>query len=99
MSVLRDVRLLIARHLDLPIPIRASIVEVLNLLDSSLDNEGYEPTKEIEVALQKLERLILDDATDVDLPEEDTAEDDEDEYIDLDDIEFEEDEEDDDDSE
>lgn len=96
MSVLRDVRLLIARHLDLPIPIRASIVEVLNLLDSSLDTEGYEPTPEIEAALKKLERAVLDDATDIELSEEEEEEEEE-EFISLDDIEFE-DEDDDDDS-
>lgn len=96
MSVLRDIRLLIARHLDLPAPTRASIVEILNLLDSSLDNEGYEPTKEIEAAIRKLERTILEETGEIELPEEEAEEIDEEEYIDLDDIEFEDEEDDDD---
>ena len=96
MSILRDIRLLIARHLDLPAPTRAAIVEVLNLLDSSLDNEGYEPTKEIEAAIKKLERTILEETGEVDLPEEEEEIEDDEEYIDLDDIEFEDEEDDDD---
>lgn len=96
MSVLRDIRLLIARHLDLPAPTRAAVTEILNLLDSSLDNEGYEPTPEIEAAIKKLERTILEETGEADLPEEEEEIDDE-EYIDLDDIEFEDEEEDEDD--
>lgn len=88
MSVLRDVRLLIARHLDLPVPTRAAIVEILNLLDSSLDNEGYEPTPEILAAIKKLERTILEETGEVELTEEEEEDTDDEEFIDLDDIEF-----------
>lgn len=97
MSVIRDIRLLIARHLDLPSNTRTAIVDVLNLLDASLDTEGYEPTTEIVEALKKLDQIILSDSDDeqLDIFDESEEEDTED-YIDLEDIEYEDEEDDDD---
>jgi len=92
MSVLRDIRLLIAKHLDLSVTVRSSLIEVLNSLDSSLDTEGYEPPQEVLDALKKLDKAILEDDADEDYEEEEDEEY-EDEYIALDDIEYEEDEE------
>lgn len=98
MSILRDIRLLIAKNLDLPTPQRASIIEILNLLDSSLDDEGYEPTADLVNALKKLDKIILEDLDEDDVladePEDGV---DDNEYIDLEDIEFEDEEDDDDD--
>lgn len=89
MSVLRDIRLLIAKHLDLPVTVRSSVIEVLNSLDVSLDTEGYEPPQEVLDALKKLDKAIIEDDPD---PDEEYEEDDEyeDEYIGLDDIEYDE---------
>lgn len=89
MSVLRDIRLLIAKHLDLPVTVRSSVIEVLNSLDTSLDTEGYEPPQEVLDALKKLDKAILEDDPDEDYEEEEDDEY-EDEYIGLDDIEYEE---------
>ncbi len=97
MSVIRDIRLLIARHLDLPSNTRAAIIDVLNLLDTSLDTEGYEPTQELVEALKKLDQIILSDSEEqIDLFEEEEEEEDSEDYIDLEDIEYEDEEDDDD---
>jgi hypothetical protein len=77
MSALRDVRLLIARHLDLPQNIRAGILDVLNLLDADLDVQGYQDsTGAVTDALLRLDRMILGD-------EDDLPEDEEDEIFDA----------------
>jgi hypothetical protein len=74
MSALRDVRLLIARHLDLPQNVRAGILDVLNLLDADLDVQGYQDsTGAVTEAIQRLDRIILgddDDIEDVDAEDE-----------------------------
>jgi hypothetical protein len=80
MSALRDVRLLIARHLDLPTEVRASILNVLNVLDNALDAEGWQEGPDVNNALRALDAAILG----MEMTEE---EDDEEELIDIDDIE------------
>ena len=99
MSAIRDVRLLIARHLDLEIPVKSCILDVMNILDASLDAEGYEAPPELHAALRRLDRAIIEgDDTDADLPLDDDEEDDEDDdFVDLEDIETLEDDDDDDD--
>lgn len=99
MSAIRDVRLLIARHLDLPIAVKSCILDVMNILDASLDAEGYEAPPELHAALRRLDRAILEgDDPDADLPfdEEDDDEEDDD-FVDLEDIETLDDDDDDDD--
>jgi ABC-type Na+ efflux pump permease subunit len=59
MSALRDIRLLIARHLDLAPNIKAGILDVMNLIDTSLDAEGYEAPEEVVSALRRLDHLII----------------------------------------
>ena len=99
MSAIRDVRLLIARHLDIEIPVKSCILDVMNILDASLDAEGYEAPPELHAALRRLDRAIIEgDDTDADLPFDDDEEDDEDDdFVDLEDIETLEDDDDDDD--
>lgn len=97
MSCLRDIRLLTARHLDLDVNVRTAIVNFLNILDASLDAEGYQPPPEVEKALRAIDIAILQESDpDEELPEDDDDED-EDDLVDLDDILFEEDEDDDED--
>ena len=102
MSCLREIRLIIAQNLDLPIPTRAAVIEVLTALDVSLDTEGYEPPPEVVEAIDKVYKSILastDTDTDAD---EDTTEEEfefEPEYIGLDDIVYDEDEDEDDEEE
>ena len=98
MSAIRDVRLLIARHLDLPVSVKSCILDVMNILDASLDAEGYEAPPELHAALRRLDRTILegDDANE-DLPVDDEDDDKDDEFVDLDDIETLDDDDDDDD--
>ena len=88
MSAIRDVRLLIARHLDLPSPVKSCILDVMNILDASLDAEGYEAPPELHAALRRLDRAIIEgDDPDADLPfEVDDDDDDDDDFVDLDDI-------------
>jgi hypothetical protein len=93
MSCLREIRLIIAQNLDLPIPIRSAVVEVLTALDVSLDTEGYEPPPEVVEAIDKVYKSILA-SPDADVAE-DTTEEEEDDgddvYIELDDIVYDED--------
>lgn len=99
MSAIRDVRLLIARHLDLSTPIKGCILDVLNILDASLDAEGYEAPPELLAALRRLDRTILEDDLNEedDLLEEEEDDEEEEDLVDLEDIENMEDDEDDDD--
>lgn len=97
MSCIRDVRLLIARHLDLPSDIRAAVLNVLNVTDSALDAEGWQEGEDIKAALRMLDAAILDiEVTD----DEDDGDDplDDDDLVDIDDIEILDDEEDDEDA-
>ena len=97
MSCIRDVRLLIARHLDLPSNIRAAVLNVLNVTDSALDAEGWQEGEDIKAALRMLDAAILDiEVTD----DEDDGDDplDDDDLVDIDDIEILDDEEDDEDA-
>jgi hypothetical protein len=96
MSVVRDIRLLTARHLDLDVNVKTAIVNFLNLLDASLDAEGYQPPAEVSQALRAIDIAILQSSEDPDLIEDDDDEE-EDDFVDLDDILFEEDEDDDED--
>ena len=96
MSALREVRLLIARHLELPVNTKASVLDVMNILDASLDAEGYEAPPEVFAALKRLEHAII--FGDDDLPEEIALEDalDSEDLVDIEIFNEEEDEEDDD---
>lgn len=97
MSALRDVRLLIARHLDLPTNIRAAVLNVLNVTDAALDAEGWQEGDDIKAALRALDAAVLDTA---EVDDEEEENDDDDDLIDIDDIEIlDDDEEDDDDGE
>jgi hypothetical protein len=87
MSALRDIRLLIARHLDLPTELRASILNVLNVLDNALDAEGWQEGDDVKAALRQLDASIVG----VSEADEKDDEDDpfayrEDDLIDIDDI-------------
>ena len=86
MSAIRDVRLLIARHLDLSTPVRTCILDVLNILDASLDSEGYEAPAELHAALRRLDYAIInDEPADDDLPiDNEEEEDDDDDLVDMD---------------
>jgi hypothetical protein len=85
-SAIRDVRLLIARHLDLSTPVRTCILDVLNILDASLDSEGYEAPAELHAALRRLDYAIInDEPADDDLPiDNEEEEDDDDDLVDMD---------------
>jgi hypothetical protein len=83
MSALRDIRLLIARHLDLPTELRASILNVLNVLDNALDAEGWQEGDDVKAALRQLDASIVG-SSDVQEEEEDIFDDEE--LIDIDDI-------------
>jgi ABC-type Zn uptake system ZnuABC Zn-binding protein ZnuA len=85
MSALRDIRLLVARHLELQPNAKAAILDVMNILDASLDAEGYEPPAELTTALRRLDHIIVfgDDFEEVN--EEDALADD-DNLVDLNDI-------------
>jgi hypothetical protein len=80
MSILRDIRLLVARRLDEPLPVRTAVLDVLNLLDIDLDANGYSPPVEMDSAIRRLEAAILN-ATD------DPEQDEEIDFLDLDDLE------------
>lgn len=84
MSALRDIRLLIARHLDLPTELRASVLNVLNVLDNALDTEGWQEGDDVKAALRQLDAAIVG----VSETEEDADEDefDDEGLIDIDDI-------------
>lgn len=98
MSCLRDIRLLTARHLDLDVNVRTAIVNFLNILDASLDAEGYQPPPEVEKALRAIDIAILQESDpDEELPEDDDDDEEDEDLVDLDDILFEEDEDDDED--
>ncbi len=85
MSAIRDVRLLIARHLDLSTPVRTCILDVLNILDASLDSEGYEAPAELHAALRRLDYAIInDEPADDDLPIDNEEEDEDDDLVDMD---------------
>jgi hypothetical protein len=91
MSCLREIRLIIAQNLDLAPSVKSAVIDVLNALDASLDTEGYEPTAEVNAAIEKVYKTILDSG-DVDIEDDvEEEEDDENEYIELDDIVYEED--------
>jgi hypothetical protein len=85
-SAIRDVRLLIARHLDLSTPVRTCVLDVLNILDASLDSEGYEAPAELHAALRRLDYAIInDEPADDDLPiDNEEEEDDDDDLVDMD---------------
>lgn len=71
MSAIRDIRLLVARHLDQPPQVRSAILRVLLTLDLCLDSNGFENPPEVEAALAALERAILgadDEILDEDIP-------------------------------
>lgn len=97
MSCLREIRLIIAQNLDLPTPTRTAVVEVLTALDVSLDTEGYEPPLEVVEAIGNVYKSILA-STDMELDEDVDEEEyeNQNEYIELDDIVFEEEDDDDD---
>ena len=88
MSTLSNIRILVARHLDQPKMVRAAVVDFLNILDASLDAEGYEPPPEVVDAIRRLDRACIeaddDAATDISDMEdpEDIAE-----LVDIDDVE------------
>ena len=100
MSALRDIRLLVARHLDQPSSVKQAVLRVLLSLDLSLDANGYENPPEVESSLEALERAVI--GADVDCLE-DTLDEEHDipdkkdalstEWIDIDDLILEEDDE------
>lgn len=59
MSAIRDVRLLVARHLDQPASVKSAVLRVLMTLDLCLDANGFENPEEVEIALASLERAII----------------------------------------
>lgn len=66
MSDLRDIRLIIVRHLDLPQITRAAVMDVLNRLDAQLDSEGFESNDEVKASIAFLNRTIIGDEDDAD---------------------------------
>jgi len=96
MSCIRDVRLLIARHLDLPTDIRAAVLNVLNVTDAALDTEGWQEGDDVKAALRTLDSAILN-MNEV-IEDDDEGDDplDDDDLIDIDDIDILDDEDDDD---
>lgn len=93
MSALRDIRLLVARRLDEPPSIKSAVLNVLNILDVTLDAEGFQDPPALTNALRQLEHAILDidlddmesealdvpdDVTDIDEFEVETNDDDDD---------------------
>lgn len=88
MSAIRDVRLLIARHLDLPTTLRAAVLNTLNVLDTALDAEGWQEGDDVKKALRELDHAVLemdDMAEDTEDFESEVSSDD---LIDIDDIEI-----------
>lgn len=88
MSAIRDVRLLIARHLDLPTTLRAAVLNTLNVLDNALDAEGWQEGDDVKKALRQLDHAVLemdDMEVDTDEFERETSSDD---LVDIDDIEI-----------
>ena len=88
MSAIRDVRLLIARHLDLPTTVRAAVLNTLNVLDAALDAEGWQEGDDVKKALRELDHAVLemdDMAEDTEDFESEVSSDD---LIDIDDIEI-----------
>lgn len=86
MSSLRDVRLLVARSLDEPVIVKAAVLNLLNVIDTVLDANGFDDSgiPEIQNALKTLDSAILGvtlDDMEVERIEED------DDYTDLDDLE------------
>lgn len=61
MSALRDIRLLVASHLDQPYEVRFAIMNLLNIMDIVLDSEGFQFVQPDEVteALRQLDEAIL----------------------------------------
>lgn len=59
MSSLRDIRLIVVRKLDEPPAIKAAVMDVLNVLDTCLDREGYQEPEEVTAALRVLEETII----------------------------------------
>lgn len=76
MSDLRDIRLIIVRHLDLPQITRAAIMDVMNRLDAQLDAEGFESDTEVKNAIAFLNRTIIGDEDDADNAMDEADEDD-----------------------
>lgn len=95
MSCIRDVRLLIARHLDLPSDIRAAVLNVLNVTDAALDTEGWQEGDDVKAALRALDAAILNMNEVIEDDDDDDPLDDDD-LIDIDDIDISDDEDDDD---
>ena len=85
MSCIRDIRLLIARHLDLPTNIRTAVLNVLNVTDSALDAEGWQEGDDVKEALKLLDAAIL--GLEYSEAVEGDEEEDDDDLIDIDDIE------------
>jgi len=58
----------------------------MNILDASLDSEGYEPPAELHAALRRLDYAIIhDEPLDEDLPvDNEDEEDDDDDLVDMD---------------
>jgi len=71
MSCLRDVRLLIAKNLDAPKNVRFGVLDVLNLLDTSLDEQGYQEPEEITAALRRLDRVVVEGGEEITDDEDD----------------------------
>jgi hypothetical protein len=61
MSDLRDLRLLIARQLDAPRPVKAAVIDFFNIFDAVLDAEGFQSPPEITEALKRLDNAIISD--------------------------------------
>lgn len=77
MSSLRELRLLVARHLDQPPNVKRAVLDFLNVFDLTLDSEGFEDGELILHALKRLENALIDsdaneldslDTDDTDLP-------------------------------
>jgi hypothetical protein len=64
MSALRDIRLITVQHLNLPAKARQGVIDVMNLIDATLDEEGWNPPAEVTNALRRLDAIIAADEND-----------------------------------
>lgn len=67
MSSLRDIRLLVARHLDQPPPVKAALLQFLLQFDLILDENGFDetPYPELAATMRRLEASLIDSDIDV----------------------------------
>jgi hypothetical protein len=83
MSIIQNIRLIVAQNLNTHSAARHTLVNFLHELDMELDREGYVPSKKVEESYRKFEAafLDLDDVRGAEEVEEDDVD-----FIDIDDI-------------